>query len=238
MVNGAKSLDLFMAQNLMEFARSMSQAAPQRKRTGRPPGNPPPRIDWSDPQQRRAYKAQAFRKYCANKRAELIAQRKKPCTGPLCNGAIKSFDEFEPDSTKPLGIQSRCRACKNYARRARYQAQLVRERQKAHDYYTDNQGRIRKRARGIRAAAIAVYGGQCELCGGMDNLEFDHVNGDGGEHRKIEAHWTMLRRIATGGPIADYQLRLLCSRCHHQLGTPSPMRLRLIMASANNWPVW
>ncbi len=77
----------------------------------------------------------------------------------------------------------------------------------------------------LRAQAIAVYGGRCVECGTTEDLEFDHVNNDGQEHRLWESNQAMLSRIVRGGePIRDFELQLLCA-FHHDVKS-SPVRGR------------
>ena len=236
--------------DLRTFAASMSRPAP---RMGRPPGGPPSGVDWNDPEQVRAYKAGRQREYADRhgdayrerqaasskarhdaRLAEVLASGKKPCPGPLCNGAVKALDQFYADPTKRLGVMSHCKDCCNAATRARYERNIERERNRARSAYQYERDR-----------AIEIYGGQCEHCGFTDSpqsrLEFDHVNGDGGEHRKIESSVTMMNRLArTGKKLDDWELRLLCHDCHLQVtlgGRMSRERLRLLCAMGNNWPV-
>jgi hypothetical protein len=67
-----------------------------------------------------------------------------------------------------------------------------------------------------RSKAIAVYGGACFECKATNKiLDFDHVNGDGKQHRLKESSDATIRRIArTGQKIKDYELQLLCCCCH------------------------
>jgi len=53
-------------------------------------------------------------------------------------GQTKPLEDFGRDITKGTGRMSHCKACTNAARKARYQAQLERERQRSRDYYQDN----------------------------------------------------------------------------------------------------
>lgn len=76
-----------------------------------------------------------------------------------------------------------------------------------------------KKYAAARATALAIYGGQCMECGSTDQLEFDHVDNDGGDHRAVESQPKMIRRIAKlGRPISDYHIRLLCRPCHRGPG--------------------
>ena len=128
---------------------------------------------------------------------------------PRC-GLVKPSSEFSPDSSKRDGLASKCKQCGAEVAKQRYYRQLERERarhrESKHDEY-----------RRMRAVAIEVYGGKCVQCGATDDLEFDHVNNDGHEHRKHEDNRTMLRRIYNSGkPISDYELQLLCKPCHRR----------------------
>lgn len=77
-------------------------------------------------------------------------------------------------------------------------------------------GRRQHRA-AVRARAAAVYGGRCVACGATSDLEFDHVDVDGAEHRRAERQTAMLARIArSGAPLTDRALQLLCTACHRQ----------------------
>lgn len=73
-----------------------------------------------------------------------------------------------------------------------------------------------ERSRQVRAAAIEGYGGRCVCCGEDDpnTLELDHVNGDGGQHRREvggAGDGTYKWAIANGFPD---RLQLLCGSCH------------------------
>ena len=97
--------------------------------------------------------------------------------------------------------------------------------------------RAREFAKVIRDKAIQVYGGQCENCGSVDRLEFDHVNGDGAEHRNAESAGRMKRRIAdTGRRLDDYELRLLCRPCHIHADRPVSAQALALLMTGNNWP--
>jgi len=181
-----------------------------------------------DPTSRRQYKTEKQRAYDAGRLAELKTQGKKPCNGPLCNGAVKPFDEFYPKPGTKLGIESRCKACKNYARSLRPAS--------------DHTEQI-ERWRIERQQAIAIYGGHCDGCGDISNLEFDHVDNNGAEHRKTEEVKAMVHRIAElGSRLPDYRLRLLCGPCHRAIspktGKPSRSYIEWMLATSNDWPVF
>lgn len=60
---------------------------------------------------------------------------------------------------------------------------------------------------------------KCACCGEprIEFLELDHINGDGGEHRKQMGSWGIYRWLAKHNypPLA---LRVLCSNCNRSLG--------------------
>jgi len=70
-----------------------------------------------------------------------------------------------------------------------------------------------KKARRQRLQAIAHYGGKCACCGEQHwaFLEFDHIDNNGSEHRKIikkiDAKWIIQNNYP------DY-LQLLCANCN------------------------
>lgn len=67
----------------------------------------------------------------------------------------------------------------------------------------------------MRADAVRIYGGACVRCGTTVGLDFDHVNNDGNLHRETETLVPMLRRICeTQSRLSDWDLQLLCRRCH------------------------
>ena len=179
-----------------------------------------------DPARLRAYKTAKQKEYDKTRRAAQVAAKiaagVKLC--PRCQ-LTKPFDQFEPAPKKALGVSSHCRECKNEARQARYHSKNETE-------------RYGQRYREARAAAIRIYGGRCEGCGDSQRLEFDHINGDGGEHRKVEGATDMLRRIASSGQrITDWELRLLCASCHDFITNGvSRERVALLLASGSDWP--
>jgi|SRR5688572_27083185 len=74
-----------------------------------------------------------------------------------------------------------------------------------------------KRAREIKAEAVAAYGGECRCCGETELafLSLDHVNGDGKKHRqeifgqKGGSMWAWAKRNEYPS-----SLRLLCFNCN------------------------
>src|SRR5262244_2846908 len=63
-------------------------------------------------------------------------------------------------------------------------------------------------------------------------------NGDGGQHRALEAMQSMVKRIArTGQRLQDWELRLLCAPCHRFITNGLSLeRVALLVAESNDWP--
>lgn len=75
--------------------------------------------------ERRLYKTAKQREYDYRTRyAPQITSGVKLCKG--CD-TMKPFDQFWPDNSKPLGVESRCKECKKASARARYQRERARK---------------------------------------------------------------------------------------------------------------
>lgn len=129
----------------------------------------------------------------------------------------KPVESFTPRKDKPGVRRYRCRECdRSYANNRH----SVVGSPGAPAHRADKlRAADRERHRSNRAAALAIYGGCCEWCGLADQLEFDHVDGDGDQHREVESSRRLLRRIArTGARLTTHRLRLLCAPCHRGPG--------------------
>lgn len=108
-------------------------------------------------------------------------------------GIIKPVDQFPPRKDRSSGRMSRCHECDRKRSAERYAA--------------------------ARLLAVEIYGGRCSECGATDRLEFDHIENDGGDHRRAESQPRMIRRIAKlGRAIDDHRIHLLCQDCHRGPG--------------------
>ena len=68
----------------------------------------------------------------------------------------------------------------------------------------------------LKIKAFGLYGGKCENCGATSNLQFHHINMDGGEERKSGyTHKKLYRILANYGKRED--ISLLCASCHMKL---------------------
>lgn len=131
----------------------------------------------------------------------------------------KPIESFYLRKDKPGVRRSRCRECDRAYSSKRY-AVVGSPSWNAGGRRTDRlRAADRERNRSHRAAAVAIYGGCCEWCGSSDQLEFDHVDGDGSQHREVECMRRMILRIArTGARLTTHRLRLLCADCHRGPG--------------------
>jgi hypothetical protein len=99
---------------------------------------------------------------------------------------------------------------------------FARKRETNNRYNAANRQEIRSKAKTarveLRLAVIAAYGGKCNCHGchvhHAELLTVDHVNGDGGEHRKRVGRSTRdyYREIVKQGFPPTYQL--LCGSCN------------------------
>jgi hypothetical protein len=62
-----------------------------------------------------------------------------------------------------------------------------------------------------------MYGGKCACCGEsrIEFLAFDHINGNGKEHRGTSGSATFLKRLLKE---KDPTIRILCHNCNMSLG--------------------
>ena len=73
----------------------------------------------------------------------------------------------------------------------------------------------------LKEAAIVAYGGKCE-CGAAENLEFDHINGNGNGHRHAifgyghasPGGWNFYLWLKKQGYPKSLGLQLICEACH------------------------
>lgn len=152
--------------------------------------------------------------------------------------------------------QGYCRQCSRDKRKAYYHANRDLELSRNHAYRASDPEAYRKRnreqrkvwyhnnlhrARGLqagyyqrlRADVIQAYGGSCAECGTTQQLELDHVNGDGAVHRiatvgesqsKVVDFYIYLRQ--NGFP-NDPPLQVLCAE-HHNDKTQAERRAKKV----------
>jgi len=78
----------------------------------------------------------------------------------------------------------------------------------------------------MRQAVFDHYGQECACCGSADDLSIDHVNGDGGMHRKeigAKGSTRMYRWLVVNGFPAGFQT--LCGPCNRSKATSDRCRL-------------
>jgi 5-methylcytosine-specific restriction endonuclease McrA len=79
----------------------------------------------------------------------------------------------------------------------------------------------RGQSRELREAVLSHYGTTCAICGSGDDIELDHVHGNGERHRDIVGHGDAFYRYllrasfpAECEPGGEFELQLLCRPCH------------------------
>lgn len=116
--------------------------------------------------------------------------------GRVCTacGEYKLWSEFYKKPPKgKLAHSARCKTCEQVVQKATQQTYYLRRKQKV----------------------IDAYGGRCACCGETELvfLTIDHINGDGGAHRKeLGAKTVHLSWYITHGFPAGFQV--LCANCH------------------------
>lgn len=163
-------------------------------------------------------------------------------------GETKPRDAFRRDASKRDGLDPNCRDCSNARQRARRLADPEGAREQQRQWRRDHPAQAReldrrrnlrdrdKRnayKRGVRAELRRIvfghYGMQCTCCGSTEQLSIDHINGDGGAHRKKifgnnkMPSESMYRWIIANGFPSD--LQTLCKPCNHSKRTFKRCRL-------------
>jgi hypothetical protein len=142
-----------------------------------------------------------------------IVEGEKVC--PRCR-AIKDLDAFKDGRGY---VRRVCVPCREYMTvDARKRRSKWSKEKRAEKYEKIN---VIKRA--LRLEVIAAYGGHCKCCGEstLEFLAIDHVNGDGGAHRRS------IKESAKGGDIPAYEFynwlknngypggfQILCHNCN------------------------
>lgn len=117
-----------------------------------------------------------------------------------------------------------------------------RMRRTTRQWRADNQESIRQCA----DEAIDYYGTECACCGAAENLELDHVNGNGGEHRDSLGTnggsfypWLVKNDFpAECEPNGDYELQVLCKPCNSSKRDGLACLLHRTLASSSQAEVY
>lgn len=100
---------------------------------------------------------------------------------------------------------------------AYYNGHREHERARAAEYRTAHAEEIKDRRQGLKLAAIDAYGGRACACCGETHIDFlciDHIDGGGGEHRKLVGGGsTFFRWLKTHNYPPGY--RVLCFNCNN-----------------------
>jgi 5-methylcytosine-specific restriction endonuclease McrA len=113
----------------------------------------------------------------------------------------------------------------------RRRAQEARSREKHRERYRDGARKSAKRKRNrLKKDALAAYGNQCVWCGqpNLDYLEFDHIKGDGKEHREQMSSPAETYKWMRDNNYPKDRFQILCGNCHnaksyHGAAPPPPL---------------
>jgi hypothetical protein len=155
----------------------------------------------------------------------------KHCPG--CNTA-KPLDQFGGSRSRSDGLRRTCHECEAAYSRHRYKVNREKSREKSRRYYEANREAVLERGSryvdSLRAAVFDHYGSACACCGSTERLSIDHVNGDGGRHRKElfgdgTGGWGFyLWLIRQDFPVVP-PLQVLCHGCNTSKGDGDRCRL-------------
>ena len=148
----------------------------------------------------------------------------RSCRNTADNEKSKRWAQAHPDEASARHLRYEAR--NNESRRTRYQKDPIYKAQAdaaVRRFREANLERLnadhRERHRAARQTVLDMYGRACACCGEnrWQFLALDHVNGDGGAHRKVESVTALYRRLAKSGEI-DPRFRLLCHNCNTARG--------------------
>lgn len=130
------------------------------------------------------------------------AERMKRC--PRC-AETKTLDGFYRNAARPDGRGSYCKTCELEAARP-------------HKVSEAGRAGARQRARRRRRELIDELGGSCACCGEStyEFLQFDHVNGDGADHRRRLGRSTLYTSDVRRAGVENFQV--LCCNCNFAKG--------------------
>jgi hypothetical protein len=90
------------------------------------------------------------------------------------------------------------------------------------DYYQRNREKYLGRAKQLRQRVLDAYGNRCMCCGETtpEFLGIDHVNNDGGAHRReLKGYGRSINRwLSMNGFPQDGRFQLLCHNCNMAKG--------------------
>jgi len=120
--------------------------------------------------------------------------------------------------------ESRCKDCLSKINRKYYEKNRASVLVVAKAYRDKNPGRIRtylgkyskERGRLMKETVVRHFGGKCACCGESDIgfLTIDHVNNDGGKHRKEIGKAGLYMWLIRHNFPATYELQVLCFNCN------------------------
>lgn len=142
-----------------------------------------------------------------------------------------TYDGLRPDCKTCVNNRQKEYRLKNKSTISSYRKQYYRDNReielaKKQEWRADNKDSIAAYNQhyysNIRKQVLEHYGNKCAKCNSQENLEIDHVNGDGNKHRlellgdqNASGHAFYLALIRNNFP-DDYELQTLCDPCHNR----------------------
>jgi hypothetical protein len=133
----------------------------------------------------------------------------------------KPLDDFYSDRSKPSGLSNHCRECVKRYQRLRREAETPEQREQRRTYLREyaraKADERRARYAQMREQALAVYGPHCACCGESqpEFLTFDHIDGDGADHRRQDSTATsIVLWLARRNYPTDAGIQVLCFNCN------------------------
>lgn len=133
----------------------------------------------------------------------------------------KAAKDFYPDRSKSDGLSSRCRECVKLYQRLRREAETPERREQRRTYLREyaraRADERRARYAQMREYALSIYGPACACCGEStpEFLTFDHIDGDGAEHRRRDSTATsIVLWLARRDYPHDAGIQVLCFNCN------------------------
>lgn len=160
-------------------------------------------------------------------------------------GQVRPLAEYRANSKAKDGLQSWCKECEREYQRKRARTHREEALERARRWREANRERFNEHARQyqarpgmqeqrrqyratVRARVLEHYGTACACCGGTERLTVDHLDGNGGEHRRefskhnLGSYRFYLWLIREGFP-PGYQV--LCLPCNQSKGKHERCRL-------------
>ena len=139
----------------------------------------------------------------------------------VCNvcGLEKALEDFHRDKARKDGHRLTCKECARVRTSVWHAEQQERDAAYRHEYARRPDVMLRKREElrerhlADKEAAFAHYGEACARCGSGDDLQIDHIDDSGEDHRRTDKEArTMYRWLRKHGYPDGFQT--LCRSCN------------------------